>query len=1069
MIYDTISMYNQKGGLTPQKHWKGKILMPQIPQISGPLTGGKTLTSGNSGSNVPQGADPFSINGVNPVQRPTSVTQKGGSGNVDNANLSGTQAGSLGVPAAKDPSMAVETLHDVFSGDLLENAKLNGYTELVGEIDDLTKAIYINPDKLMNEILTQEKDNTVFSGNKLFDILRNVSANSGDDTKELIANMLKSLNYLMSRNDIIQAVKSNIKFLADYFGKGTTLSKNLNQLYQKWDSGNPAENFEALKNETAALMKSIEGSLQNDSRTEVLVPLVTHNLSRYNTNEYMMKEAFSQLMSQIPSSSTRDELSKAFTEFASKLIAGARNGGNSAEQAAQAPAADVSAEKAAILIYLSRLTDSAANDRAYAEPRADGGSSLYQGMGAEQQNVSGNAMSGSLFSSQGTNGANGFYGAAQQNPNVNNMSQGQDGYPQNVQGNMPNGTMPTDMGGGAVQNNGQQSNISQDQTGYPQNALINMSNDMSSGTVYGEWQADSGVQGNKGNYYQSEAPQSNAAASQNPAVGRENIQNNALNGILLSAVDSEGKEMGSWQPAAVDENGNVLNINQLAAALGKGNDGGSQTAVQKFAVLDKNGFIASEQRLAALNEKGEQVSGRQLAMALENKNLLGGLRFAAVDRNGNILSSQRFLMKPDDNGGVFEQRFAAVDDNGEFLRGQSLLNALRDGLVMFAAVDKGGNILSGQRFLTVDTDGFPVLDRNAMVDENGNALGGQVFASVDKGGNLTEGQTYVAINDSEKGNELDFDSLFRSYPNNPKSDRNNNIREKSDRRGDIEAARYKSLVPLSENRISYVLNNFDSGLIKGKDAIDKLLSLLIPRNAPDSAEIMHTVVQGTDNLADLVNFLNKVLENTPDIPERQTLCDAFEDIVGEMAKTQEMPTQKFSGYESETMKALTSFIDRNVNHPAIRGIDNFNASNLLQSMLNAPGVFTPLAHYIIPLQVEDTRAFGELWVDNDNCSRKGGGEDKEKQFHLFLTFDVEAVGRFEVDAYSKGKSLNLSVLYPKSYRYRVSSLTDKITKIAAGVGFNVENFKTGILFKPHSLAETFPRINENRRNFDVKA
>ena len=168
------------------------------------------------------------------------------------------------------------------------------------------------------------------------------------------------------------------------------------------------------------------------------------------------------------------------------------------------------------------------------------------------------------------------------------------------------------------------------------------------------------------------------------------------------------------------------------------------------------------------------------------------------------------------------------------------------------------------------------------------------------------------------------------------------------------------------------------------------------------------------------------------------------------------------------MKALTSFIDRNVNHPAIRGIDNFNASNLLQSMLNAPGVFTPLAHYIIPIQVEDTRAFGELWVDNDNTS-SGKGENGEKKYHLFLTFDVEAVGRFEVDVYSSGKELNLSVLYPKSYRYRVSNLTDKITKIAAGVGYNVQNFKTGILFKPHSLAETFPRINENRKSFDIKA
>lgn len=952
------------------------ILMPQIPQISGPLTGGKTLTSGNSGSNTPQGAEPFSVNGVHPVQRPSSVTQKGGAGGTENANLSGTPAGSLGVPTAKDPSMAVETLHDVFSGDLLENAKLNGYTELVGELDDLTKAIYINPDKLMNEILTQEKDNTVFSGNKLFDILRSVSAQSGEDTKELVANLLKSLNYLMSRNDIIQAVKSNIKFLADYFGKGTTLSKNLNQLFEKWNSGNPAENFDTLKNETATLMKTIEGSLQNDARTEVLVPLVTHNLSRYNTNEYMMKEAFSQLMSQIPSSSMREELSKAFTEFASKLIADAKNGGVQTDGQNMAASADVSAEKAAILIYLSKLT------------------------GSFEETESTNFNSGDT-------------------------------------------------------------------------SFFNID-----------------VQGS-----------AEAAGSTNNATVTVNPSENALDGLLISMLDKNGDTVGGWQPVAVDENGNVMDLGQLAKAL---RDEGTGLP-QKFAVLDEKGNMIQSPKLIALNDRGEPVSGRQLAAALENRNVMSGLRFAAVDDNGNVMGEQRFVMSHDSSP-VFEQRFAAVDGSGKLLSGQELAAALRDGQVSFAAVDENGNILSGQRFVVVDRDGYPLLDQNGIVDENGNAMGGQLFAAVDRNGNITDGQIFAAVDSngnvkegqqfaaadknvnytdgqqfaaSDKGavsadgrnkavygrigeNKLDFDQLFRSGTGSEaKSER---IDRQSDRG---ETAKYKMTVPLTESRISYIQNNFDSGLIKGKDAIDQLLTLLIPRNAPDAAEIMHTVVSGTDNLADLVNFLNKVLENTPDIPERQILCDAFEDIVGEMARNQEMPTQRFMGYESETMKALTSFIDRNVNHPAIRGIDNFNASNLLQSMLNAPGVFTPLAHYIIPLQVDDTRAFGELWVDNDNSS--GGGEDQEKHYHLFLTFDVEAVGRFEVDAYSKGSKLNLSVLYPKSYRYRVSNLTDKITKIAAGVGYSVENFKTGILFKPHSLAETFPRINENRRSFDVKA
>lgn len=1031
--------------------------IPQIPQISGPLTGGKTLTSGNSGSNTPQGAEPFSVNGVNPVQRPSSVTQKGGAGGAENANLSGTPAGSLGVPAAKDPSMAVETLHDVFSGDLLENAKLNGYTELVGELDDLTKAIYINPDKLMNEILTQEKDNTVFSGNKLFDILRSVSAQSGQDTKELVANLLKSLNYLMSRNDIIQAVKSNVKFLADYFGKGTTLSKNLNQLFEKWNAGNPAENFDTLKNETATLMKTIEGSLQNDARTEVLVPLVTHNLSRYNTNEYMMKEAFSQLMSQIPSSSMREELSKAFTEFASKLIADARNSDVQAEGQNMAANADVSAEKAAILIYLSKLTGSFEESVVTNYNNYNNGDTSFF-------NIDATDAQGAAKAAEGINNA-----AVTVDPSENAL----DGLLISLldkNGDAVGGWQPV-----AVDENGNVMDLGQ---------LAKALRDESTGSPQ-----KFAVLDEKGNIV--ESPKLIALNDRGePVNGRQlaaALENrNVMSGLRFAAVDDNGNVIGEQRfvmshdsnPvfeqrfAAVDESGRLLSGRELAEALRDGQ--------VSFAAVDENGNVLSGQRFVVVDRDGYPLPD-QNGIVDENGNAMGGQLFAAVDRNGNITDGQIFAAVDSGGNAAEGQNYAAVDRNGNITDGQQFAVSDSGGNAAegqsFAAVDRNGNVIEGQQVAAADSGGNVMEGQSfAGVDRNGNVMEGQQSAASDKNVNTTEGQQFAAadkgavsaerrndgVNGRQGENKLDFDRLFRSGTR-PEA-RSERINRQSDRG---ETAKYRTAVPLTESRISYIQNNFDSGLIKGKDAIDQLLTLLIPRNAPDAAEIMHTVVSGTDNLADLVNFLNKVLENTPDIPERQTLCDAFEDIVGEMARNQEMPTQRSMGYESETMKALTSFIDRNVNHPAIRGIDNFNASNLLQSMLNAPGVFTPLAHYIIPLQVDDTRAFGELWVDNDNSS--GGGEDQEKHYHLFLTFDVEAVGRFEVDAYSKGSKLNLSVLYPKSYRYRVSNLTDKITKIAAGVGYSVENFKTGILFKPHSLAETFPRINENRRSFDVKA
>ncbi|MCM1054747.1 MAG: hypothetical protein NC394_04405 [Bacteroides sp.] len=854
--------------------------MPQIPQISGPLTGGKTLTSGNNGSSTPQNGEAFSIDGVNAVQRPAGVTQKGGAGGAENQGVSSGSAGSVGVPAAKDPSMAVETLHDVFSGDLLENAKLNGYTELVGEIDDLTKAIYINPDKLLNEILTQEKDNTVFSGNELFDILRIVCAESGEDTKELVANLLKTLNYAMSRNEIIDAVKSNIKFLAEYFGKNTTLSKNLTALYQKWENGDPAQNFESLKNETAAVMRTIAGSLQSDSRTETLVPLVTHNLSRYNTNEYMMKEAFTQLMSQIPSSSTREALSKAFTEFVSKLLTNSYN--NNTTKTAENQVAnenfDVSAEKASILAYINALAEG--KDKASA---------------TENGNIAQN-----LSAFQGTNDENAE--AAEKLPN-----------------------------GSAV-------------------------------------------------YTPPEAGERQSVVQDGTANVRQGVSEN---GSDNTPAPSENNAEGAYAGADAQRAANFKSAVPI-----------SDTRIN---------YLLNNYQSESITAKDALTQLLSLVIPQNDSNAAEALR--------NIVANTQ---STDQMVSFLNDVLRTIPDMPER---QTLYNALE----------------------TVMEDVVRLDSPAENTDVSAEKVAILAYLSKLSGGAQSAEKVLSSIISGESS-EIDTEAQNEAY---------------------------KSNIQLTESRIDYIVSNYESNLTTGRDAIGQLLSLLIPRDNPDAADVMRTVVKGTDNLSDMVDFLNRVLENTPDIPERQSLCDAFENIIGKMAQKQEMPAHNQGGYESETMKALTSFIDRNVNHPAIRGIDNFNASNLLQSMLNAPGVFTPLAHYIIPLQVEDTRAFGELWVDNDNTSSGKAGE--EKRYHLFLTFDVEAVGRFEVDAYSTGKELNLSVLYPKSYRYRVSNLTDKITRIAAGVGYNVQNFKTGLLVKPHTLAETFPRINENRKSFDVKA
>ncbi|GHV49369.1 hypothetical protein FACS189499_10400 [Clostridia bacterium] len=123
----------------------------------------------------------------------------------------------------------------------------------------------------------------------------------------------------------------------------------------------------------------------------------------------------------------------------------------------------------------------------------------------------------------------------------------------------------------------------------------------------------------------------------------------------------------------------------------------------------------------------------------------------------------------------------------------------------------------------------------------------------------------------------------------------------------------------------------------------------------------------------------------------------------------------------------------------------------------------------MPLQAGGTRAFGELWVDNDEKERgnNGNGEGIAKRYHLFLTFDIETIGRFEVNIASSDNDVNIAVMHPKSFVDKVPAIQRKVTRIAANAGYNTKTFQTAVLDRPHNLMQVFPDIMERRKGFNV--
>ena len=220
-------------------------------------------------------------------------------------------------------------------------------------------------------------------------------------------------------------------------------------------------------------------------------------------------------------------------------------------------------------------------------------------------------------------------------------------------------------------------------------------------------------------------------------------------------------------------------------------------------------------------------------------------------------------------------------------------------------------------------------------------------------------------------------------------------------------------------------------------------------------------------MQEAIDKLNELLRAMPDIPIRERLYGAFVDVIEQMSVRNELPQHGVRPPVSSTLDCLTEFIQENINHPALKSLDSFNATNLLQSLLNAPGVFTPLAHYVLPLDVDGTKAFGELWVDNDE-NNPNNTPGTQRNYHLFLTFDVESIGRFEVDLYAIGEDVNLALLYPPRFEKQIDSMKERINKIIRTTGYNARTFETAPLKSPHNLTEIFPKIMDKRTTLNTR-
>ena len=274
---------------------------------------------------------------------------------------------------------------------------------------------------------------------------------------------------------------------------------------------------------------------------------------------------------------------------------------------------------------------------------------------------------------------------------------------------------------------------------------------------------------------------------------------------------------------------------------------------------------------------------------------------------------------------------------------------------------------------------------------------------------------------------------------------------------------------LDAARLKNTLSGIDPEM--GSAAVKLALASVTP-NTPQMAKALDSIINSYDKTGDLQSLIDRlgtIINSVDDLDKKIPLAQTLNASLAVLAE------KNNSNYNPPTsIDILSDFLLKNINDPSMRSMTSMNQTDMIQTMLTSPGVFNPLMHFFTPMDAFGMRAFAEMWVDR-NADKRMTGFDRDiteaegETSHVFMCFDMENVGYFEMEMFAKGTNLSVMLLCPEGKEAAFSSLKTAVPRIAAGVGYTVGTTIVDTLYKKRDLDTVFPKLTETRGDFNAKA
>ncbi len=142
--------------------------------------------------------------------------------------------------------------------------------------------------------------------------------------------------------------------------------------------------------------------------------------------------------------------------------------------------------------------------------------------------------------------------------------------------------------------------------------------------------------------------------------------------------------------------------------------------------------------------------------------------------------------------------------------------------------------------------------------------------------------------------------------------------------------------------------------------------------------------------------------------------------------------------------------------------------NLVSSMLINESVYMPLAHFLLPMELDGRMLFSELWVDADAEEKKGDKGQGEKCMKFLFKVDVQGLGLFDVILTNRERDVSIVVACPEGVAPFSKEIEQTISKILTRNELNSAGVSVRKMERPVTLTEVFPKIFEGKNSVNVK-